>query len=126
MNTDNIKQKLALLPDGVADENLQTWQQSIRYYQDKVSNYPGSRFRYLLALVEDVSQLEEAKLFRVYPSIWLLIISTTTKEDQDYGNFFIVVGLKDEDTTNVGCYRLKEVVESVVCKSNEILPTLQP
>jgi len=80
----------------------------------------------LLDLVENISKLEEAKLFRVKPSAWMLVISTTTKEDQDYGDFFIVVGLKDEDTTNVVCGRPTEIAYSVVCKSNEIVSTLQP
>jgi len=123
---DDLAQKLALLPEDLAEENLQTWQRSIRYYQEKSSDYSGSKFQYLLDLVENISKSEEAKLFRVYPDLWMLILSTTTKEDKDYGEFFIVVGVKDDDTTHIGCYRYKESVESVICKSNEILPTLQP
>jgi len=126
MTSDEIAQKLARLPEGLAEENLQTWQRAINYYQNIVSDHPGSRYMYLLDLVESISMLEEAKLFRVKPSAWLLVISTTTKEDQDYGDFFIVVGLKDEDTTNVVCSRPTETAYSVVCKSSEIASTVQP
>lgn len=126
MANNDIAQKLALLPEGLAEDNLQTWQRAMRYFQDRVSDYPGSRLKYLLGLVESISKLEEAKLFRVKPSARLLVISATTKEDQDHGDFFIVVGLKDEDTTNIVCSRPTEIAYSVVCKNNEIVSTLQP
>jgi len=126
MTNDDITQKLALLPKGLEEENIQSWQDAMQYYQMLVFDHADSRFKYLLDLVEGVLQLEDAKLFRVYPDKDLLILSTTTKEDRGYGDFFIVIGLRDENTTDVGCYRPTKAVESVVCKSNEILPTLQP
>ena len=126
MTNDDFAQKLVLLPEGLAEENIQSWQRAMRVYQLFVSDHAHSEFKYLLDLVESVLQLEDAKLFRVYPDKDLLILSTTTKEDRDYGDFFIVVGLRDEDTTDIGCYTPKESVESVICKSSEIFPTLEP
>jgi len=126
MTNNHIAQKLALLPKGLEEENIQSWQDAVREYQWYVSNRAHSEPKYLLDLVESILQSEDAKLFRVYPDKDLLILSTTTEEDRDYGNFFIVVRFIDENTTEIGCYRPTETVKSVVCKSNEILPTLQP
>ena len=126
MTNDDIAQKLALLPEGLDEENLQTWQRAIRYYQEKVLDYPGSRFKYLLDLVENISKSEDAKLFRAYPDLWMLILSTTTKEERNYGDFFIVVGLTNENIAQIVCCRPTGIVESVDCKSNETFLILQP
>ena len=125
MTDDDMTQKLALLPEGLAEENVLSWQDARHYYQQFIFDHADSIFKYLLDLIESVLQIEEAKLFRVYPDKDLLILSTTTEEDRVYGDFFIVVRLIDESTTDIGCYRPTEAVDSVVCKSNEILLKLQ-
>lgn len=127
MGTDDIQQKLALLPEGWAEENTQSWQRAIEYYQRRVFDYPDSRFKYLLDLTQAIAKSDQAKLFRTYPSIWILIISTSSmKEEPRYGELFIVVGIKGDNSAHVGYYRLKEVLESIDCKSDEITPALQP
>jgi len=41
MTNDDITQKLALLPEGLEKENIQSWQRAIRYYQNFVSDHPA-------------------------------------------------------------------------------------
>ncbi len=127
MNVDNIQQRLALLPDGWAEENAQSWQKAVEYYQRIVFDQPDSKFKYLLNLTQAIAKSDQAKLFRTYPSIWTLIISTSSmKEEPRYGELFIVVGVKDNDLTHVGYYGLKEAIESIHCKNDEIMSALQP
>jgi hypothetical protein len=40
MNSNDIQQKLALLPEGWAEENAQSWQDAIQYYQRRVFDHP--------------------------------------------------------------------------------------
>ena len=127
MNSDDIQQKLALLPEGWAEENAQSWQDAIRYYKSFVFDRPDSRFQYLLDLVQTISKSDQVKLFRTYPAVWMLIISTSSmKEEPRYGDVFIIVGVKDEYSTHVGYCRTTGVLVSIDCKSDEIMPTLQP
>jgi hypothetical protein len=127
MPNDDIAHKLALLPEGLAEENVQTWQYAIQYYQSRVSHpLLGSRFKYLLDLVQDISKSGQEKLFRAYPSIWMLIISTATPMAEDHGDLFIVIGVQSENLTHAFYSGHKEIIESIDCKSNEITPTLQP
>ncbi|HEU0296260.1 MAG TPA: hypothetical protein VFR47_26220 [Anaerolineales bacterium] len=127
MANDDIAQKLALLPEGWAEENAESWQDAIQYYQRLVFDHPHSKFKYLLDLVQTISISDQVKLFRTYPSIWILIISTSSmKEEPRYGNLFIVVGVKDDNSAHVGYYGLTETLESIDCSNTKILPTLQP
>ncbi len=127
MNVDNIQQRLALLPDGWAEENAQSWQKAVEYYQRIVFDQPDSKFKYLLNLTQAIAKSDQAKLFRTYPSIWTLIISTSSmKEEPRYGELFIVVGVKDDYSTHVGYYGINETIESIHCKNDEIISALQP
>ena len=122
----DIDQRLALLPEGWAEENTQSWQDAIQYYQGLVLDYPNSRFKYLLGLVQTILKSEQAKLFKTYPSVWTLIISTSSmKEEPRFGDLFLVLGVMNEYLTRIVYVRTTGAPESVDCKSEEIMPTLQ-
>ena len=63
MNNDDITQKLALLPEGIEEENLRTWEETVDYYQEalqvdleKISSEAISIYRHLLNLVQTISK----------------------------------------------------------------------
>lgn len=128
MTKDDITQKLSLLPEGLAEKNIQTWQASMKAYERLVLDTGQSRYQYLLDLVRRISKSEQAKLFNSFPDLWMLIISTRLSLDESLGNGipFIVVGVKNDEPTVVSYYTTTEQWEYVDCKNNEIMPILQP
>jgi hypothetical protein len=133
MTSNEITQKLALLPEGVEEENLRTWKETIDYYQEALQVDPEmisaeaiSIHKHLLNLVQTISKSGQEKLYRAYSSLSMLIISTTTPTAKDYGDLFIVVDVKTDNLAYVAYSGRKEVIEFTECKINEIMPTLQP
>jgi len=136
MNKDDIQQRLSLLPDGLAEENLQTWQYAIQYYQQAVEDFPEviqhqpeaisdyPIYKHLLDLVQTISKSGQEKLFRVNPSLSMLIISVTTAMEKDYGDLFIVVDVRADNLPYVAYSGRDEVIEFFECQINEIMPTL--
>src|SRR5689334_11510491 len=132
MHTNDIQQKISLLPEGIEKENLRTWQEAEQYYQRRVSHSTlGSRFKHLLNLIHDISKSEQENLFRVYCSIMMLIISTSDSErvGEGQGIPFIVVDSKSNESDAlyiVGYYEATTSWEITECMSDELAPTLQP
>lgn len=126
MTHDDNAQKLALLPEGLAEENLRTWQEAIQHYQEGNSAHPNSVHKHLLDLVQTISKSGQEKLFRAYSSISMLIISTVTPLAKDYGDLFIVVDVKNGNLAHIAYSGRNEIIEFIDSKSDEILPKLQP
>ena len=128
MTRDDITQKLALLPKGLSENNIQTWQASVKNYERLVLETGRPRYQYLLDLVQNILRLEDAKLFNSFPDLWMLMISTRSSlgDSLGHGIPFIVVGVKDNEPTVVSYYTSAEQSEYFDCKSNDIMPTLQP
>ena len=118
MTKDDIAQKLALLPEGLAEKNVRTWQTCMRNYERRAQGIGQLRYKYLLSLVQDILGLEDAKLFNSFPDLWMLIISTRLSLDESLGNGipFIVVGVKKVSTT-IGYYTTSEQWEHVDCRA---------
>ena len=129
MSYEDIAQKLVLLPKGLAEKNVQTWQASVKNYERLALETGRPRYQYLLGLVQNILRLEDAKLFNSFPDLWMLIISTRLSLDDSLGRGtpFIVVGVKDDNEPTVVSYTTTtEQSEYVSCKSNAIMPTLRP
>src|SRR5258706_15082559 len=108
MTNDDIAQKLVLLPEGIEEENLRTWEETIDYYQEAlqvnpemISDEAVSIYKNLLNLVQTISKSGQEKLYRAYSSLSMLIISTTTATAKDYGDLFIVVDAKTDNLAYV-------------------------
>ena len=81
MNNENITQKLALLPEGLAESNLQSWNKIVKFF-GSTEVVMGEYFPQLFGIYELVvifSISEQAKLFRADESVYDLIISTTER-----------------------------------------------
>jgi hypothetical protein len=141
MTNDDIAHKLALLPEGLSEANLQTWQETIDYYQKAIQINPEiqidpemnsskiiSGYKHLLDLVLAISKTGQEKLFRIDSSLWMIKISTQTSErvGERQGFPFIVIDLKSDVLSIVGYYDPTTSWKITECMNDEIMPALQP
>jgi len=100
MNTDDIQQKLALLPEGIAENNLDSWKKIVRFYKEFIDysedyfllEYPMYKFLFpIYNLVKEISMTQQAKLFRAGQSMYDLVISTAEKHGLKLGDHSIRV-----------------------------------
>ncbi len=100
MKKDDIAQKLALLPEGIAERNLQSWEPVVSHYQRCAehplgdilpNNFQNKAFPAIYKLVKDFSNTEQAKLFRGGTSVHDLFISTADEHGLQVGDRFVNV-----------------------------------
>ena len=130
MTNDDITQKLALLPEGLAEENLRTWQLALEMYQLLCSRPEYSQV--LMPVFEwakRFSQSEQAKLFRTGVPGLYLIISTKEKHGLEHRDPYIAIDVDDE---NPGMVVISyspndtEATENFTCRNDEIMSVLEP
>jgi hypothetical protein len=127
MTNDDITQKLSLLPEGLAEENLRTWQHIVRLFEFYTSPDGGSQLKPVLDLVKVLSTSSQAKLFRAGASLYFLMISTNEKHGLEQGDAYIGVSLENDDSFDVYYFAATaQEAETFHSNKDEIMPTLQP
>jgi len=126
MTKDEISQRLVLLPEGLAEENIQSWQRIVKFFELMTSPPGTSRWTPMLDLVQSLSESEQAKLFRAGASLLTLMISTKEKHGLENGDAYIYISSKDEDTAEIG-YRAShtQMAETYDCKNDELITESQ-
>ena len=123
MTNDEISRNIALLPESLIQENTQSWQHITKLFELYARN---PRYRPFLDLVKTLSGSMQSKLFRAGASALLLMISTKEKNGLDYGDPYVYVEVRDENTAEVGyCWDTTES-KHFICKDDEILPVILP
>lgn len=98
MTSDDITRKLALLPEGIAESNLQSWENVVSFYKSQIdypignilpNNFYDKALLVIYDLVRDFSKTRQAKLFRAGQSVNDLLISTANKHELMVGDLFI-------------------------------------
>lgn len=133
MTNNDIAQKLALLPEGLAEENFRTWQLALEAYQKLCSRSEYSQvLTPMFVWAKRFIQSEQAKLFRAGVPGLCLLISTKEKHGLEHGDPYVAIDVNDENLEMVivsyfvsGTERTG-AIESIISKNNEIMPTLQP
>ncbi len=130
MNISDIQQKLDLLPESLAEENLRTWQLALEMYQLLCSRPVYSEVLMpIFNWAKEFSQSEQAKLFRAgVPGIHLTI-STKEKHGLERGDPYIDIDVDDEkpEMLVISYFeRDSEKPEKFSCGNNEIKQALQP
>jgi len=123
MTDNDIAQKLALLPEGLAEENILSWQHVERLF-GLFARSENSPYKPLHALIQTICKSEQAKLFRAGVSVTVLMISTKEKHGLEKGDVHIFLGLKDDNTLYIGYSTNTD--DLFECKNDDILPILQP
>lgn len=130
MTNDDIAQKLAWLPEGLAGENLRAWQLALETYEWLCSKPMYSEvLTPVFDWAKEFSQSEQAKLFRVgIPGLYLTI-STKEKHGLEHGDPCIVVNVDDEKPELLIISYFPQNIENTenfTCKNDEIMDVLQP
>lgn len=99
MNKDEITQKLALLPEGLAESNIQSWNKMVEFFESPVDAMIGEHFPYshlIGKIAYAFSMNEQAKLFRAGEQAYTLIISTADEQDLKIGEPCLSVSISNE------------------------------
>jgi hypothetical protein len=144
MMNDDIAQKLALLPEGIAERNLQLWEPVVSHYKEWAehplgdilpNNFLDKAFPAIYKLVKDFSSTEQAKLFRGGTSVDDLFISTADKHGLKVGDRFVSVTfratnkiiIKYEIASPITLEENPNVIKRVYCEVDDnLMLELQP
>jgi len=94
MTDEDIAKKLVLLPEGLAERNLQSWNDTVAYYEKGLDNWEyeyNPYFDYVGEVAKVFSMSEQAKLFRAVVIAHSLFISTADEPDLKSGEPFVNV-----------------------------------
>jgi len=94
MTNDAITKKLALLPEGLAESNLQSWKETVEFFERPVDAMIGEHFPYsnmLGGIATAVLKTQQAKIFRAGERAYTLIISTADSQGLKTGEPFLYV-----------------------------------
>lgn len=143
MTNDDIAQKLALLPDGIADKNLRSWEPVVLHYKEFAehpfgdilpNNFYDKAFPAIYKLVKDFSNTEQAKLFRDGTAVYDLFISTLDEHGLKVGDRFVSVTfnasniiIKYEIASPITLEENPNVIKRVNCRAEDnLILELQP
>ena len=127
MTNEGIAQKLALLPEGLAEENFQTWQRVLEGNRE-LSSFP-SYSQVLIPMIGWISEFiksEQTKLFRAGLPGLTLMISTKEKHGLEKNDPYVFIDIDDADSMIVGYCNSYQELESQSCKNSEIISAVQP
>lgn len=143
MTKDEITQRLALVPKGIVENNLDSWKSTSSFYKGYVDSpineglVEGSwrkAFTPIYNLLKYFSTTEQAKLFKAGHSGYELIISTANEHGLKRGDHYIRIISKDgfitiqyEIAGSITDDANPKVYESTVCNlQDDLMPALQP
>ena len=87
-----LARKLALLPEGLAESNVQSWKETVEFFERPVDAMIGEHFPntgYLCDIAKAILQSQQAKLFRAGEKAYDLIISTADQRELKIGEPFL-------------------------------------
>lgn len=105
MNVDGIQQRLALVPQGLRESNIESWKKMVEFFEgyadmeisiSELLPKFGHGYSKIYELVREFSINEQAKLFRAGQSVYDLLISTTDRHGLKSGEPFVRVFLRGE------------------------------
>jgi len=127
MNKDEITQKISLLPEGLAEKNIKSWENVLRFYKMGVS-IPGNEWLTpMVDLIQIIFASEQQKIFRAGLQLFTLMISTKEEHGLEERDAYIVIYLADDGSVDIGYYAATAKQADVfACKNNEAISVLQP
>jgi len=94
MTNNDVARKLALLPEGLAESNVQSWNKMVEFFSGPFDVVIAEYFPYtpqIYKIVTAFSMNEQAKLFRAGEQAYTLIISTADRQELKIGEPFLSV-----------------------------------
>jgi hypothetical protein len=86
-----VDRRAAMLPEGLIQENIKSWKDVSKSYDDLIVNPYWKRLLPIQALVRKLAKSEQSKLFRAGRAMYFLIVSTREKHGLQNGVEFIIV-----------------------------------
>jgi hypothetical protein len=94
MTKNDMSQKLALLPEGLAERNIQSWSVVVEYFGRPVDAFIAEYFPYTFEMQEVAivfSKSEQAKLFKAEGQTYHHLIISTTDDQVKIGEPYLMV-----------------------------------
>lgn len=143
MTNDDIAKKLALLPKGIAESNLRSWDDVVSFYKFQIDhpisdilpdNFHDKALSAMYGLAKDFAKTAQAKLFRGGTSINDLFISTADKHGLKVGDRFVRVTftaskiiIQCEIGSPITLDEDPNVIKRVSCEANDnLMSAIQP
>lgn len=125
--TNDIAHKLALLPEDLVEENIQSWHQVVNMCELYFKHGGDMRWHVLIDLTQKLSESGQIKLYRGGLSLNIMMISTKEDTGLEKGDAYFYVYVQDDHIAEVG-YRASntEKAETFECKNNELFIKVQP
>jgi hypothetical protein len=125
----DIARKIAHLPEGLAEKNIQSWQHVVFQYESIVeyNKTVNQGFLPVLELARKISKSEQAKLFRAGMSLYSLLISTAEKHGLTDKEPFVSVFIERNASPNIGYWSNEtKITEKPLNPEDDWLFVLQP
>ena len=94
MTNDDFAQKLALLPEGLAGRNIQSWNEAVEYFGQPVDAMIAEHFPYMLEvrhIAVAISKNKQAQLFRAEGQAYDNLDISTTNGQVKIGEPYLMV-----------------------------------
>ena len=127
MTKDDIAQKLALLPESLMQENIQSWHHVVNMCEFYFAHDGDTSWHVFTDLIHELAESEQTKLFRGGLSLNNMMFSTKEETGLGTGDAYFYVYVQDDNVTEVG-YRAVDTQEAELfeCKNNELFINIQP
>jgi len=126
MTDDEFTQKLALLPEGLEEKNIKSWENVLRFYKMAASVPSNSWLTPMVDMIQTVIDSGQNKLFRAGLQLYTLIISAKDEHRLDVGDHHIRVDIHNNNSIEVWYGTNSYDSEELTFDCNKIIVELQP
>ena len=126
MTNDDIDKKLALLPEGLEEENIKSWENVLRFYKMAASLPSNSWLTPMVDMIQAVINSGQQKLFRAGLQLYTLIISVKEEHGLEKGDHHIRVDIDNKNSIEVWYGTNSNDAERISFDGNKITLELQP
>ena len=126
MTNDDITQKLALLPEGLEEKNIKSWENVLRFYK-MATSYPSNSWLVpMVDMIQTVIDSGQNKLFRAGLQLYTLIISVKEEHRLEMGDHHIRVDIDNNKSLTMWCGTNSNDSETLTFDCNQIVVELEP
>jgi hypothetical protein len=126
MTTEDITQKLALLPAGLAEKNIKSWENVLQFYKMAASLPSNSWLTPMVNMIQTVIDSGQHKLFQAGLQLYTLIVSAKEEYGLDSGEHHIRVDIDNNNSIEVWYGTSSTDSETLIFDGNKITLELQP
>ena len=126
MTNEEIAQKLTLLPEGLEEKNIKSWENVLRFYKMAASFPSNSWLNPIVDMVQTVIDSGQHKLFQAGLQLYTLIVSVKEEYGLDAGDHHIRVDIDTNNLMEVWYGTSSNDSETLIFDCNKIIVELKP